>query len=50
MTGYLYSNCSKISYAKGSDKRVYANSADLDQIAPEVAVRSGSTLFGIQLS
>ena len=33
-----------------SDKMAYANNADPDQTAPEGAVWSGSTLFGIPLS
>ena len=45
-----YSNCPKISYTKNSYKMTYANSADLDQTAPEGAVWSGSTLFAIPLS
>ena len=34
---------------KGTDKIAYVNSADPDQTAPEEAVWSGSTLFGIPL-
>ena len=45
-----YDQCPKISYTKVSDKMAYANSVDHDQTAPEGAVWSGSTLFGIPLS
>ena len=41
--------CPKITNTKVSDKMTYANSADLDQTAPEGAVWSGSTLFAIPL-
>ena len=44
-----YGKCPKISYTKVSDKMAYANSADPDQIAPEGAVWSWSTLFAIPL-
>ena len=46
----LYGKCSKILYAKFSDKMAYANSADPDQTAFKGAVWSGSTLFAISLS
>ena len=41
---------SKILYTKVSDRMAYANSADLDQTAPEEAVSSDSTLFAIPLT
>ena len=47
---YGYGKCPKISNTKFSDKKVYANSADPDQTAPEGVVWSGSTLFDIPLS
>ena len=46
----MYGKCPKISNSKVSDKKVYANSADPDQTAPEGAVWSGSTLYDIWLS
>ena len=46
----MYSKCPKISHTKVSDKIAYADSADLDQTAPEGAVRSGSTVLAIPLS
>ena len=42
-----YSKNPKILYAQVADKMVYANSADLDQTAPEGAVWSRSTHFAI---
>ena len=39
----------QVSYTEVSNKTAYANSADLDQIATERAVWSGSTLFAIPL-
>ena len=45
----IYAKCSKISYTKVADRMAYSNSAEPDQIAPEGAFRSGSTLFAIPL-
>ena len=47
---YSYGKYPNILYTKGSDKLVYADSTDLDQMAPSGAVWSGSTLFVIPLS
>ena len=45
-----FGKCPKILCTLVSDKTAYAYSADLDQIAPEGAVWSGSTQFAIPLS
>ena len=42
-----YGKCPKISYTKVSDKMIYTNIADPDQIAPEGAIWSGSTCLPV---